>query len=92
MAKIVTIPCRLGLLPAAQNFLATIWPLIEILRSLVTQLFNMKDNAALTAYISIVASKNTSLKGPRPIGRYYTIMVDMKLAEFGLSRASRKTE
>ena len=25
----------LGLLPAAQNFLATIWPLIEILRSLV---------------------------------------------------------
>jgi len=24
-----------GLLPAAQNFLATIWPLIEILRSLV---------------------------------------------------------
>ena len=27
--------CRLGLLPAAQNFLASIRPLIEILRSLV---------------------------------------------------------
>ena len=35
VAKIVTTPCRLGLLPAAQNFLASIWPLIEILRSLV---------------------------------------------------------
>ena len=36
VAKIVTTLCRLGLLPAAQNFLASIWPLIEILRSLVT--------------------------------------------------------
>ena len=35
VAKIVTTHCRLGLLPAAQNFLASIWPLIEILRSLV---------------------------------------------------------
>ena len=35
--KIVTTPCRLlyYYLPAAHNFLATIWPLIEILRSLV---------------------------------------------------------
>ena len=35
--KIVTTPCRLlcHYLPAAQNFLATIWPLIEILRSFV---------------------------------------------------------
>ena len=35
VVKIVTTPCGLGLLPAAQNFLASIWPLIEILRSLV---------------------------------------------------------
>ena len=35
--KILTTPCRLlcHYLPAAQNVLATIWPLIEILRSLV---------------------------------------------------------
>ena len=34
----MTTPCPLlcHYLPAAQNFLATIWPLIEILRSLVT--------------------------------------------------------
>jgi len=37
--KIVTTPCRLlcRYLSPAQNFLATIWPLIEILRSLVVQ-------------------------------------------------------
>ena len=35
VAKILTTPCQLGLLPAAQNFLTSIWPLIEILRSLV---------------------------------------------------------
>ena len=35
--KVVTTPCRLlcHYLSAAQNFLTTIWPLIEILRSLV---------------------------------------------------------
>ena len=49
--KIVTTPCRLlcHYLPATQNFLATIWPLIEILRSLM----NMAEKLSLTATVPV---------------------------------------
>ena len=62
VAKIVTTPCRLGLRPAAQNFLATIWPLIEILRSLVVLPLDVDDcEDAVTPKTALVMSGNRIL-------------------------------